>query len=382
MTDAPLSGLRIGLLTSCASRLGGGVFEAVVKQADLIRSLGGEAVVFALEDVHSAEDKPRFGPAPVHVSRVSGPRQIGFAPDLAGRMIAADLDLLHLHGIWMFPSRAATVWARRTGRPYLISPHGMLDPWIVARGKAKKFIARKGYEEASWQAATAFHALTHREAGDVLRESGRRESIVVANAGPEPAAPRAGLPAPSFVYLGRIHTKKNLEALVAAWRDNARALEALGATLTIAGWGDDADVAALKGWLEGAPASVRFAGPVFGEAKAALLGGAHHLVLPSHSEGLPMVILEAWAAGAPVLMTQECNLPEGFAAGAARDCGYDAASIGAALLTAAQMGEGEWQAASAAARTLAATTFSNAAIAAQWAQAYRGLVDTKIGAAA
>jgi poly(glycerol-phosphate) alpha-glucosyltransferase len=30
-----------------------------------------------------------------------------------------------------------------------------------------------------------------------------------------------------------------------------------------------------------------------------------------------MVVLEAWAYGKPVLMTPECNLPEGFAAHAA-----------------------------------------------------------------
>ena len=35
-------------------------------------------------------------------------------------------------------------------------------------------------------------------------------------------------------------------------------------------------------------------------------------ILPSFSEGLPMAVLEAWAYGLPVLMTDHCNLPEGF----------------------------------------------------------------------
>jgi len=63
--------------------------------------------------------------------------------------------------------------------------------------------------------------------------------------------------------------------------------------------------------------SVLFLGPQFGDAKAACYRNCDAFILPSFSEGLPMVILEAWAYGKPVLMTPECNLPEGFAANAA-----------------------------------------------------------------
>ena len=40
-------------------------------------------------------------------------------------------------------------------------------------------------------------------------------------------------------------------------------------------------------------------------------------MLPSHGEGLPMAVLEAWANGLPVIMTRECNLTDGFLCGAA-----------------------------------------------------------------
>jgi poly(glycerol-phosphate) alpha-glucosyltransferase len=68
---------------------------------------------------------------------------------------------------------------------------------------------------------------------------------------------------------------------------------------------------------EAGAADVVFWGPAFGEEKAALLRSAEAFVLPSLSEGLPMSVLEAWAYGLPVVMTPECNLPEGFAIQAA-----------------------------------------------------------------
>jgi poly(glycerol-phosphate) alpha-glucosyltransferase len=74
-------------------------------------------------------------------------------------------------------------------------------------------------------------------------------------------------------------------------------------------------------------ASVIFTGPAFGDAKDALLRRADAFILPSFSEGLPMSVLEAWSYGLPVLMTEHCNIPEGFADNAAIRIGTDVESI-------------------------------------------------------
>lgn len=375
MSREPLAGRRVGLLTASASRLGGGVFEAVVGQAAMLRELGAEPVVIALSDRHSNEDRTRFGPSRVVLADRIGPGQIGFAPGLTRLLLGLELDCLHQHGIWMYPTRAAGNWARWTGRPYLISPHGMLDPWITARGRWKKALARWGYERRSWKLARGFHALTAREAADIAAETGRDDSVVIGNAAPEAARSVGPVRAHSAVYLGRIHPKKNLAALIEAWRalDGAGGLPA-GARLTIAGWGEAGDLAQLRAQLASAPASIEFVGAVHGQAKLDLLRQARFLALPSLSEGLPMVPLEAWAVGTPVLMSNECNLAEGFAAGAAIDCGLTATSLQAALAQAFAMPATQWRAMAEAALGLARGPFSAPAIASQWGAAYARLM--------
>ena len=67
---AALHGKRIGLLTASASRLGGGVFEAVAAQADLLRVLDAVPVVIALNDAHSADDAHRFAGAELHHAEI------------------------------------------------------------------------------------------------------------------------------------------------------------------------------------------------------------------------------------------------------------------------------------------------------------------------
>ena len=369
---------RIGILSAWASRLGGGVFEATVAHAELLGRAGFDPVMFALEDAHSAADAARYGETPVVTVPVRGPGMIGYAPGLVPALRDARLDMLHLHGIWMYPSAAGAAWAKTSGRPYLVSPHGMLDPWIVERGRAKKAVARIGYERRSWRRATLFHALTDAEADDIARATGRTATTVIPN--PVARAAHGADPddGPYALYLGRIHPKKNVAALVDAWRASADRLRPIGARLLIAGWGDPADVAALEAQIgDGDGGTIRFLGPVYDAPKARLLADARFLVLPSHSEGLPVTVLEGWAAGTPSLMSAHCHLPEGFAAGAAIDTGTDIAGIAAALQRGFALAPAAWRAMSAAASALATGRFSPDAVAARWTDVCHALLSGK-----
>lgn len=377
-----LSGKRIGLLATSASRLGGGVFEALVLHAEMIAGQGGTPVIFAIEDRYRLEDRHRLGNAEVTLTRHLGPATVAFSPGLLPAILDAEVDLLHLHGIWQYPSHAARRWRARTGRPYVISPHGMLDPWITSRGKAKKALARIGYERASWAASDCIHALTASEAADVARESGRNDAVIIPNPAPSMPLPTV-IPASSergeadrIVYIGRIHPKKNLLPLVDAWSalDRGGACGP-GAELLIAGWGDATDVAALERAVAQAPPSVRFVGPVHGEAKLDLLAGAGAVILPSLSEGLPMAMLESWALATPTIMTPHCNLPEGFEQGAAIRCGTDAEAIRQALARFFAMPADERSAMRRAALDLARGHFAQARIARMWGLLYSRLIE-------
>jgi poly(glycerol-phosphate) alpha-glucosyltransferase len=370
-----IAGRRIGLLTAWASRANGGVFEAVVAQCDMIRAGRGVPVVIALASPDDADDRARFGDVEVLTATAIGPAGIGFAPGLRGVLERARLDLLHLHGIWTATSLAGAGWAQG-GRPYVISPHGMLDPWILARGRWKKRAAMLAYERRSWRRGALFHALIDAEAADIAAATGGAATAVIPNAVAPTGVTRRG--GERFVlYLGRIHPKKNVEALVTAWRLlRERGALPFDARLRIAGWGEAADVASLEAAIAAGPGSdVAFLGPVFGDAKAQLLADARFLALPSHSEGLPMAILEAWASETPTLMSRHCHLDEGFERRVAIDCGTSVEDIASALRTAMLMDEAAWAAMSAKAAALAGEAFAPAVVAGRWADTYGALIE-------
>ena len=101
------------------------------------------------------------------------------------------------------------------------------------------------------------------------------------------------------------------------------------------------------------------------------------MILPTFSEGLPMVILEAWAAGTPVIMSEACNLPEGFAANAAMACATTPDGIALALENGFSLDEAAWLAMARAAQGLAKERFSAASVARRWERAYTSLLVAK-----
>jgi glycosyltransferase involved in cell wall biosynthesis len=337
---------KVAMLTPSVSRSGGGLLDASRRLAqELHRMIGDRLGVFGLEDVHAHDDLASWLPVRPAVFSVQGPRAFGYASGLHGALSDFKPDLLHTVGLWMYPSQVARTWTHRKGIPHLVSPHGMLDPWALSNSRWKKRLAGWLYEQDHLKSAACIHTLCPAEARAVndLRLGVPLEVIpngvdLPSEKEPEKLPEHAWIDArlaegkKILLYLGRLHPKKGLSLLIEAWA--ALQAQPAGASewgLVVAGWDQGGYVDELKRMAANiAEHSLWFAGPQYGAAKDALYRRASAFILPSFSEGLPMAVLEAWSYRLPVLMTAECNLEEGFRAGAAlkvRACVDDIVSI-------------------------------------------------------
>lgn len=387
-------------VVASVSRTAGGLFESCCRLHQcLLHYPGIKVTVAGLDDEFSLEDKPKWSPVPVETFPKIGPAAFGYAPGLKELLREQDYDLAHTHGLWMYPSVAVHAWHKKTGRPYVVSPHGMLDPWAVRNSGWKKRIALAAYERTHLRDAACIRALCQSEA-ESIRAFGLKNPICVIPNGvdlPGGEEQCRSLPFESggrkvLLYLGRIHPKKGLSNLLRAWADPGTAAirQSNRWVLAIAGWDQSGYEAELKDlanelglrWSDvgdgntssGATDSLVFLGPQFNEDKAACYRSCDAFILPSVSEGLPMVVLEAWAYGKPVLMTSRCNLPEGFAAGAAWEISGDVPALATKIQELIEIPESDRIAAGCRGRALVQNNFAWNGIAQQMRDVYSWLV--------
>jgi poly(glycerol-phosphate) alpha-glucosyltransferase len=314
------------IVTSCLSQTGGGVSAAVEALSAYLQAAANTDVhVLGLRDSKWLTDGHSWRGAPPIALTVRGPSALGYAPRAASHLRDLNADIAHTHGLWTYPSHAVAAWSAQSHRPYVVSPHGMLDPWALYNARWKKKIVGWLYEDAHLRRADCLHALCEAEA-TAIRNLGLSNPVcVIPNGVAIPASDPGGIPpwhqyvdsnANVMLFLGRLHPKKNVLALLDAWPAEAASNNW---HLVIAGWqqGNYQKVLEEKIRQRGLSKCVHILGPLFGHEKHAALRHAQAFVLPSLSEGLPMAVLEAWSYGLPVLMTGACNLPEGIEAGAA-----------------------------------------------------------------
>ena len=287
-------------------------------------------------------------------------------------------DLIHVHSVFLWPTLAGANTARKCKIPYIVTPRGMLVPELISRkSRWIKSAWINLFERQTLACAAAIHFTSDIEADDMRRLGlACRNSAVIPNGldlaradespSPDDVAWAGSLPQPFVLYLGRINWKKGLDRLITAMRFVD------GITLVIAGNDEENYQRKLLGLAndQGVASKIQFTGHVSGTRKQALFKKARMLVLPSYSENFGMVVLEAMAAGCPVLVTPEVGLAETVkTSGAGLVVNGDPRNI-AEVLTAIKIDKLDRERMGQAGRSIATHQFSWANVAAQMERLY------------
>lgn len=231
-------------------------------------------------------------------------------------------DIVHVHGLWHAPGALAMGAAGRLGRPYVVSPHGMLDPWSLAQGRWKKRLYLGLLEGRNLGRAACLLFTTgdeRRLATETVGLQGRSE-VVLLGADDPPTSDQDALRVEALrrfpalrgrrpiLFFGRLHEKKRLLETVRIFREvHAKMGEAM---LLVVGDGDPVYVGRVRAEVEslGLAGDVLFTGLLEGRDKWAAVSAADVFVLPSRQENFALAVAEVMKAGVPVVVSDKVNL--------------------------------------------------------------------------
>lgn len=258
---------------------------------------------------------------------------------------AKNYDLVHTHTVFCPMVSCIGALCKLFKIPYLITPHGMLEPWALSHKTDKKKLYYSLIDKFSLECSHRIQAIASPELENI-KNLGFKNSILVPNG----LFVSKYLKLPSkdiffqyfpqisdrelILFLGRVDPKKGLDLLAPAFSRFHSVFP--DAHLVIAGPDLIDFTSTVRGYFDQLNCldAVTFTGMLTGDLKYAALSAASLYVAPSYSEGFSMSILEAMAAGLPCIFTEGCNFPEAKAAEAAYVVPTDSQSIADALIQA------------------------------------------------
>jgi glycosyltransferase involved in cell wall biosynthesis len=310
----------------------GGAIEGLVRQSNVRARRGLETHIASLD----GPEAPWVLECPVQtfglgtgMPNFRGPlwERYGYAPRFVPwlRHNVTNYDIVVVNGLWNYATLAARRVLPASTVPYVVFPHGMLDPWFRTSGPAKHAVKQMLWlvsEGPLLNQARAVLFTTEAEMEQArnmfrpYRVHGRVVGYGTADIEGNPtmqiAAFRRVVPAladrPFLLFLGRIHPKKGCDILIEAFARAASAHPDLD--LVIAG----PDQSGLRAALEplarasGIAGRIHWPGMLGGDAKWGALRDCRAFVLSSHSENFGVAVAEALAAGRPVLITDKVNI--------------------------------------------------------------------------
>lgn len=215
-------------------------------------------------------------------------------------------DVVHVNCCWMPACAFIQKWAQILGYKVVLTPHGMLEPWIMARHYwLKKVPALLLYQKAAVVKADMLHATAESEKENLLKLGYNDRIKIIANGidveniKMKPSWKRNK----EILFLSRVHVKKGIHFLLEAVAQLKEQFEEY--VIRIAGEGDATYIEELKQLAARLDISqlIIFEGGVYGNRKWELFRQADLFILPTHSENFGIVVAEALASGTPVITT-------------------------------------------------------------------------------
>ena len=229
-------------------------------------------------------------------------------------------DIVHIHSIYNFHTLVASHYCRRFNVPYLIDPHGSLDPYLTRRHPIRKWIYTSLFLQRDLDHAAAIDFKTQGEMRLTEPFEIKAPGVVIP-LGIDPSEfshlPAHGLFRHKYpelrgkkivLFLSRINFKKGLDILARAFGEVARKRDNVYLVLT--GPDNEGYGAKVRAWLqeEGALGRSIFTGMLLGEEKLAVLRDSDIFVLPSYTENFGIAVVEAMACGLPVVISNKVNI--------------------------------------------------------------------------
>lgn len=312
--------MRILHLTSSIGTEAGGVALTVLDTCKAL-ALEGITVELLTHNIGTIDLPWKDNPPPsLTLTLAAAPASDRFSSAEMKRLLPERIkacDLLHVHGMWqMLNNRAASI-ARKLGKPYVCSIHGMLDPWSMSQRRGRKLLYYHLFEKKRLKQAAAMHFTAEGELKKAVQwvPSGVPTLVVpiIFNLAlylelPERDAAYRYFPqlpgnVPWVLFLSRLHEKKGLEYLINAMIQLPASLA--NAQLIVAGTGEPGYIESLKTLTRQLKieSRVHFVGMVQGAAKAALYRTADVLAVPTSQENFGLIFPEALACETAVMLT-------------------------------------------------------------------------------
>ena len=254
-----------------------------------------------------------------------------------------EADIYHAQGVWMLHGTQMARYAKRRGKPYVVTLRGMLYPQAMAHNPWVKKLSLWLYQGKTLREAAAVQC-TCVEEMEHYRNLGFRNPVAII---PNPieitgVIDRELLEKKQFRigYLGRVHPRKRIERLIYAM-DNLKDKLPEDSELLIIGGGDETYENFLKKEVSRLGLSdVRFAGFLSGKEKDKAIDSLSLLVVPSDFENFGNIVTEALVHGVPVIAS--IGMP--WQELSENDCGWwipnDQSSIDRTILEAYNLGSG------------------------------------------